>query len=87
MDCAEARRLLAELMSNRRSQSPADLARVAESIGYRVINSRRGSHRMAVDGPGPRFPIPTSKNPVRVGTVTSILRVLEEAVDRECGSS
>ena len=86
MDCAECRRVLREIRQNRRSQSPGDLARAADLLGYKVDKYRRGkgSHWMAIDGPGPRFPIPTTKDPGRVGTVTTILVILEEVVDRVC---
>jgi hypothetical protein len=77
-----ARKLITEIRRNRRSQSPADLARVASVLGCDVDRSRsKDSHWWAIHPTGRKFPIPTSKNPVRVGTTTSILRVLEEVLN------
>lgn len=84
-DCDAARRLLDDVRRNRRTQSASDLADAARALGYEIDTSRgKGSHWFAKNGPGPHFPIPTSKRPVSVGTTTRILRLLEEAYDRVC---
>ncbi len=80
-DVDHARKLVAEIRRNRRSQSPEDLARAASALGFAIDRSRsKDSYVWAIRSPGPKFPIPTTKNPVRVGTVTSILRILEEVL-------
>src|SRR5262245_27343266 len=87
MDCAEARRLLAHIRRHRRNQSASDLAQAATALDF-VINKTlsKDSYWWAVK-PGRRFSIPTAKNPVPVGTVTSILRELEAELERICGAS
>ncbi|MCC3779377.1 hypothetical protein [Streptomyces sp. UNOB3_S3] len=77
-----ARKLLAEIRLNRRSQTPDTLVKAAQLLDFEIDRSRaKGSHWWAVHHKGHRFPIPTSKNPVRVGTTTSILKVLEEVLN------
>jgi hypothetical protein len=85
IDCAEARRLLEEIRRNRRSQSPSDLRRAAVTLGYTIDGSRRkGSHWWARKPDSPRFPIPTTRDPVSVGVTTRILNYLEEVFDDVC---
>lgn len=87
VDCAEARRLLTEIRRNRRSQSPADLRRAALALGYEIDESRgKGSHWWARRPNGPRFPIPTNRDPVSVGVTTRILGYLEQVLEDVCGS-
>jgi hypothetical protein len=77
-----ARKLLSDIRRNRRSQSPDDLAKAARSLGFEVDRSRsKDSRWWAIHPSGRKFPIPTTNNPVRVGTTTSILRVLEEVLN------
>lgn len=86
IDCRDAKRRLQHIRENRRSQGPRDLARIAGSLGYTIDRSRgKGSHWWARGGPGPPFPIPTSRDPVSVGVTTQILRILEEVYDDVCG--
>ncbi len=81
VDVDAARRFLAEIRRNRRSQSPDDLARAARSLGFKTDPRRsKDSYIWAIHPKGPKFSIPTTKNPVRVGTTTSILRILEEVL-------
>lgn len=85
-DCRKAEKLLEEIRRSPRSQSPDDLRRAAEALGYFTDRKRgKGSHIM-MRGGGPPFPIPTTKNPVRIGTAKSILGVLEEVFESECGN-
>lgn len=66
-------------------KSADELAAAARALGYEIDTSRgKGSHWFAKNGPGPHFPIPTTKKPVSVGVATRILRCLEEAYDRVC---
>lgn len=84
VDCDGAQARLGDIRRNPRSQSPRDLQRAAEALGYFADHKRgKGSHIM-MRGGGPPFPIPTTKNPVRIGTTKSILRILEEVLDSEC---
>lgn len=84
IDCDKAEALLGDIRRKARNQSPDDLRRAAEALGYYADRKRgKGSHIM-MRGGGPPFPIPTTKNPVRIGTAKSILRVLEEVLDSEC---
>jgi len=85
IDCAAARRHLAEIRANRSSQSPESLSRAARTLGYEIQRSRgKGSHLFAVKHGAPRFPIPTNRNPVAVGTTTRILTILEGVLDDVC---
>jgi hypothetical protein len=80
-DYALARKLLADIRQKRRSQSPDDLARVAVALGFEIDRRRsKDSYIWAIHPSGQKFPIPTTKNPVRVGTTTCILRILEEVL-------
>ena len=75
-----ARKLLADIRQKRRSQSLDDLVRAAAALGFEIDRRRsKDSYIWAVHpSRGQKFPIPTTKNPVRVGTATRILRTLEE---------
>lgn len=85
VDCEVARKLLDDIRQKRRSKSADELAAAARALGYEIDTSRgKGSHWFAKNGPGPHFPIPTTKKPVSVGVATRILRCLEEAYDRVC---
>ena len=74
-----ARKLLADIRQKRRSQSLDDLVRAATALGFEIDRHRsKDSYIWAAHPRGQKFPIPTTKNPVRVGTATRILRTLEE---------
>ena len=80
-DVERARKHVAEIRRNRRSQSPEDLARAASALGFVIDRSRsKDSYIWAIHPTGRKFSIPTTKNPVRVGTTTLILRILEEVL-------
>jgi hypothetical protein len=80
-DYALARKLLADIRQRRRSQSPDNLARAAAALGFEIDRHRsKDSYIWAVHPGGQKFSIPTTKNPVRVGTTTCILRTLEEVL-------
>lgn len=80
-DVDVARRLLADIRQRRRSQSPDDLARAAAALGFEIDRRRsKDSYIWAIHPGGLKFSIPTTKNPVRVGTTTCILRILEEVL-------
>jgi hypothetical protein len=76
-----AKRIIGEIRRNRRSQNPDDLARAARALGFVIDRARsKDSYIWAIHPTGVKFSIPTTRNPVRVGTTTSILRVLEEVL-------
>lgn len=86
IDCRKAERLLEDIKRKPRNQSPDDLRRAAEALAYFQDRKRgKGSH-IWMRGGGPPFPIPTTKNPVRIGTTKSIVGVLEQVFDDECGN-
>ena len=87
VDCRDVTRRVQEIRRNRRSQSPDDLVEVAEALGFEVNRKRgKGSHVWLVHPTGVRFAMPTSRNPIRVGTTTAILRQLEVVLDDVCGN-
>ena len=76
-----ARKLLADIRQKRRSQSLDDLVRAATALGFEIDRRRsRDSYIWAIHPGGQKFPIPTTKDPVRVGTATRILRTLEKVL-------
>jgi hypothetical protein len=63
-----ARKLLADIRQKRRSQSLDDLVRAAAALGFEIDRRRsKDSYMWAIHPGGQKFPIPTTKNPVRVG--------------------
>ena len=84
-DCATARQHLERLRSRRRNSSPNDLREAAEALGY-VLDPKRGkgSHWWMRQPGRPPFTIPTSRNPVTVGTTQNILRILQKVYDDVC---
>jgi len=85
VDCERARKALEAIRRNRRSQTAGMLAEAAQMLGYSIDKARgRGSHWWATQPNHPRFPIPTTRNPVSVGVTTRILGILEKVFDDVC---
>lgn len=85
VDCDRVREALQEVRRNRRSQTAATLAEVAEELGYEIVRGRgKGSHWWAKQPNQPRFPIPTTRKVVSVGVTTRILGILEKVFDDVC---
>jgi hypothetical protein len=85
VDCERARKALETIRLNRRSQTTASLAHVASLLGYSIDRHRgKGSHWWATQPNQPRFPIPTTRDPVSVGVTTRILGILEKVFDDVC---
>lgn len=82
IDCVEARRRIKKIRLNRRSQSPRDLQRAAEALGYEADRARgKGSHVWMKKAGSHPFPIPTT---ISVNLTTHILRILEEELENVC---
>jgi hypothetical protein len=87
VDCERARKALDTIRQNRRSQTSTSLARAAGLLGYSIDRHRaKGSHWWATQPNQPRFPIPTTRDPVSVGVTTRILGILERVFDDVCSN-
>lgn len=85
LDCERARKALEAIRRNPRSQKAATLAEAAETLGYEIQRERgKGSHWWARQSNQPRFPIPTTRNPVSIGVTKRILGILEKVYDDVC---
>jgi hypothetical protein len=85
VDCERARKALDTIRRNRRSQTATTLASAAGLLGYSIDRKRaKGSHWWATQSNQPRFPIPTTRDPVSVGVTTRILGILEKVLDDVC---
>ena len=87
VDCERARKALETIRRNRRSQTATTLASAAGLLGYSIDRKRaKGSHLWATQTNQPRFPIPTTRDPVSAGVTTRILGILEKVFDDVCSN-
>lgn len=87
VDCVVARQRLDHIREHRRNQPPGAVREAAEALGYTLDTKRgKGSHQWMRKRGCPPLALP-QRNPMAVGLLTSILRILEKVYDDVCPGS